>query len=820
MFRLLSQGDLEQAQKAISQSAILSGVSRGTDLEDRFAETVARYGGIAEFAEGDVLVQENQYGNVLYIVLEGDVREVVEDPEGIVARELPEPAHAVPARRSMRDLWRRRREEEVLVVDAYLRRTLPDVRRVLHDCETAALRPRLPKADVVVGESAVLTRGPHYRTAFAETPVRALSIHWRGMRDLMTACPALRDVMTAHCRIGSLQAIRSGLLGFPFLRALPADLFDPLAEQADFRFSGTPSSEITAVDEGDPVNEVLVTISGFGQVSRIRDGERCGVGFVRSGNVLGLAALKARGAGAASRSVVELLGETSLLALPAGYVAEKILPSLSVDEVSALDPTAGIELYGLVPEESKTLQDLSREARMIDFLVEHDFYRGREAMVIDQTRCVGCDECVRSCAATHGGVPRFVRSGPAEAGYAVANACMHCQEPPCLVNCPTNAIFQKPGGEVVVSEPLCIGCGTCAVACPYDNIRLVQVGDGFERVERSTPVAAKCDLCIGRPSGPACVRACPYDAIARVDLTAHSSVSRLAAGASMAELGGGPRDPNQRPGPAARGERPPASRSPGSAAGWLLLPAAALSIGWAAHGVVDATLRPMPYWTGWTLAAGLALLGLHRFVRAHLWPAAAALRMHMHLGWLAILLFWVHAGGLPGTGFGRLLWVSSVLAFGSGVLGLGISRLAPRRYGEWDLLPYGRIGERRGELAERADAVFHGLMRDGCPPLLVRHYARRLLPFFSRPAHLLQHWAGSSRPLDQLLLETDYAGRELEDDDGFRALRALIAEKDRLDRRWALYWLNRGWLFVHLPAAAVTAVLIVGHIVFVHAYGG
>jgi Fe-S-cluster-containing hydrogenase component 2 len=30
--------------------------------------------------------------------------------------------------------------------------------------------------------------------------------------------------------------------------------------------------------------------------------------------------------------------------------------------------------------------------------------------------------------------------------------------------------------------------------------------------------ATKCDLCIGQLAGPACVRACAHDAVARVDL--------------------------------------------------------------------------------------------------------------------------------------------------------------------------------------------------------------------------------------------------------------------------------------------------------------
>ena len=76
---------------------------------------------------------------------------------------------------------------------------------------------------------------------------------------------------------------------------------------------------------------------------------------------------------------------------------------------------------------------------------------------------------------------------------------------------------------VVINDDACIGCGTCANSCPYDNIRLVQIRDSAGRTivdqGNQQPIfkATKCDLCINQPGGPACVRACPHDALRRVD---------------------------------------------------------------------------------------------------------------------------------------------------------------------------------------------------------------------------------------------------------------------------------------------------------------
>ncbi|MCX7158563.1 MAG: 4Fe-4S binding protein [Proteobacteria bacterium] len=45
-----------------------------------------------------------------------------------------------------------------------------------------------------------------------------------------------------------------------------------------------------------------------------------------------------------------------------------------------------------------------------------------------------------------------------------------------MIGCPTGAISRTTeGGMVVINDISCIGCGTCANSCPYDNIRLVPI---------------------------------------------------------------------------------------------------------------------------------------------------------------------------------------------------------------------------------------------------------------------------------------------------------------------------------------------------------
>ena len=145
-------------------------------------------------------------------------------------------------------------------------------------------------------------------------------------------------------------------------------------------------------------------------------------------------------------------------------------------------------------------------------------------MLIDLDRCVRCDACVDACAKGHNNNPRFIRHGRTIDHYMVANACMHCADPVCMLGCPTGAIHRLPkSGQVVINDETCIGCTTCANNCPYDNIRMVEIRDGSGGLvldnKTNTPIikATKCDLCIDQPGGPACQRACPHDALTRID---------------------------------------------------------------------------------------------------------------------------------------------------------------------------------------------------------------------------------------------------------------------------------------------------------------
>ena len=124
----------------------------------------------------------------------------------------------------------------------------------------------------------------------------------------------------------------------------------------------------------------------------------------------------------------------------------------------------------------------------------------------DQVLCSSCMSCVVVCAERHTGTSAPSRShiritlGTFD-GQVSAEYCRQCVGAACAAACPVEAIsFDDELHFWRVDVALCISCGDCVDACPFQAIRL----DGV------TGVAAKCDLCLGTVR---CVEICPTQAL-------------------------------------------------------------------------------------------------------------------------------------------------------------------------------------------------------------------------------------------------------------------------------------------------------------------
>lgn len=159
-------------------------------------------------------------------------------------------------------------------------------------------------------------------------------------------------------------------------------------------------------------------------------------------------------------------------------------------------------------------------------------------------RCLGCRSCEMACAVVHSESkdlmkallehPRPQKRVTVEAvgaGGGLPLQCRHCEDAPCVMICPTEAMHRaSASGPVLIDQDRCIGCKLCMVVCPFGVISLRSDGKGV----------IKCDACIERTKAgqePACVAACPTKALRYVSVKElMKTVRQMAAGRAAESL--------------------------------------------------------------------------------------------------------------------------------------------------------------------------------------------------------------------------------------------------------------------------------------------
>jgi Fe-S-cluster-containing hydrogenase component 2 len=127
----------------------------------------------------------------------------------------------------------------------------------------------------------------------------------------------------------------------------------------------------------------------------------------------------------------------------------------------------------------------------------------QKRIVLDLDLCCGCRSCEAACKAAFKGESR-IRHGDITGEAYLPLACKHCKEALCLASCPVEAITRdEETGLVIRSAFICIGCKSCAYACPFGVIDAPLVRH----------ISQKCNLCNDRKDGPRCVAACSSGAL-------------------------------------------------------------------------------------------------------------------------------------------------------------------------------------------------------------------------------------------------------------------------------------------------------------------
>lgn len=509
---------------------------------------------VNQYQRGDIVFREGDYGSSAFLVLRGSVNIVIDSlPPNLLGRQtqhrgiLAKVARLIkrpkyPEVRNYGDarftdnVGRRGTNEETRIF-------LQDVPGVLDKYASVQLT-----GGEFFGELAALSRAPRSATVIANEETALLEIRWQGLRDIMRRAPELKQHIDKLYRENSLEAhLRQTPL---FKNVSDEDLLKVAAETTfesygDFEWhsgykklqGADPNdrlqSEPLISEEGHYVNGLILVRSGFARLShRYGDGHRT-LAYLGKGQCYGLDELIYNWQNQQQIPLMNSLravGYVDILRIPTSIVQQYVAPSMPKDSVHDIcrqvDEDLALQRKSVEDQLANEQENTGPiETGLLEFLVENRTMNGTETMVIDLDRCTRCDDCIQACASTHDNNPRFGRWGANYENFMFAQACMHCVDPVCMIGCPTGAIGRDAtSGNVIINDSTCIGCSTCANSCPYENIRMVEIRDTKGAFilddEKGRPIvkATKCDLCVDQFGGPACQRACPHDALVRIDM--------------------------------------------------------------------------------------------------------------------------------------------------------------------------------------------------------------------------------------------------------------------------------------------------------------
>jgi Fe-S-cluster-containing dehydrogenase component/CRP-like cAMP-binding protein len=689
--------------------------------------------------------------------------------------------------------------------------------------------------DAILGHRRGATARAREATRVLEIPANLLRRGAGRGADRTGAALADRE-LRALVRQATADVLRSHALG----RTLPPSELD-LVLDAVRPASFARAERIYA--QGDPAREVFLLVDGLVQLQREDEDGIHVQAYLARGDMFGDddALDGPPRTGAIHRRHAVAIGPAEVLRLPAEVLrtlADRN-PGLLAEVRRVAEARADVQQVVVGTAAEQTTRH-----------VFHDLYRmqmARSLLVIDQDLCVRCGHCAWSCAALHG-TSRLVRRGDkvvtslpvlgeGPRSLMLPNSCQHCKNPACMIDCPTGAIGRDPDGEVWIRAELCTGCGNCAKACPWDNIRMAPRGATVKAVRtdggRKAPlshvypeIAVKCDLC-REYDAPACVSTCPTGAILRLDptrdvaevalvlglpSTATSRVRIPFAGISVglalaAALAFG--------GAAWRWQQL-GTWTPGQGAGlWCGIAAALAVVLLVAYAIPKRVLRLWAHRRTRSRADKVGLAAPTKTAAAPRSRVRPLYVLHLALGLGAMAAVVGHAGTrVPDDPAGALHLAFWIVALGGALLGIAY-RVVPRRLSRIEregLLPED-LGRRRTELVDRLYRAGSGksdLVKAIAEKILVP-YARA--PFGSLALFLTGRSLADEEARLSTAINRTLQGRGHTRLQGLPELVKVVVELRALPLRRVLTFVLRGLLPVHVIATGVLVALLALHVI-------
>ena len=450
----------------------------------------------ASYRPGDVILREGEYSDAAYYIVSGVV--------DVILVQLPNFQNApAPAKRG-------RKKKRIGARAAELTAAPPRERAVSQSSESGTIiltdiSADLRRGDQVIlekgeifGEISALSRYPVSATVRARTDVECLLIRTPALRILQRSAPKFKEFVDRRYRE---HALANHLRTVGLFARCDEKFIRALKERVEL-VSFEPGELI--VEEGSPADSFFLVRGGYVKVSAKSGAADLALTYLRKGNSFGEAAL--------------LLEEPWPFSFTAIESVELVkMTRADFQELLEEDPEIKQELWEVTLDRLKQRGAAVRDPTDSEYLqmaMDTGLIHGESVLMIDLNTCTRCDDCVRACADTHGGIPRFIREGFKFKNWLFPTSCYQCTDPVCMIGCPTGAITRPIGTTEVLIDPMtCIGCGNCGRRCPWGNI--INVPYSHPVLKKDIQLATKCDLSLGQEE-PACVRMCPHGSAIRV----------------------------------------------------------------------------------------------------------------------------------------------------------------------------------------------------------------------------------------------------------------------------------------------------------------
>lgn len=470
--------------KDLGGLSLFSGIPE--KARDKVLEKIRKYIHWVEFARGELILKEGDYSDSAFFVAKGAVEVILEGGKSVASRTPARPRPRAAARNESM-AGRPANARHTVILTGFLADLRPGGRLTL-------------EAGEIFGETEALSRYVASASVRATEAVSLLQMRLPGLRMLMNASKEFRKFLEDRYRRRTLAAHLRSVGLFAEVDPLFVEHLKDRAELLSFE----PGQVI--VEEGAPADAFFLVRGGYVKVAVSAGASELAVTYLRKGDYAGEAAL-----------LVDEAWPFTLKALE--HVELVKIGREDFQKLVATYPALEGELWKEMLARLKARGAVARNpisSEYVQMAMDTGLIHGESVLLIDLNTCTRCDDCVRACAATHDGTPRFIREGTKYRNWLIPAACYQCTDPVCMIDCPTGAITREVGTlEVTINEATCIGCSNCAKRCPWDNI--VMVATGEKRPDgKEVELASKCDLCVTREEGPACVQMCPHGSAIRI----------------------------------------------------------------------------------------------------------------------------------------------------------------------------------------------------------------------------------------------------------------------------------------------------------------